>query len=117
MTPPPEPLERVPVLIRKHHGAEKRLAAVRPWLSALRDDAALPASVFGPVLFFALRRLALVCRFVAMTTSSGFERKRRIIIHGDGGAGNRTMVRGIRVLPARLHGIEASGTIARREGP
>ena len=37
------------------------LWAVMPCLSALNRDFAFPSSVFGPVLFCALRRLASAC--------------------------------------------------------
>src|SRR5215468_1310462 len=37
------------------------VSAVRPWRTALQRDTCLPASVFGPVLLSALRRLASLC--------------------------------------------------------
>ena len=37
------------------------VSAVRPWRRALQRDARFPASVFGPVLGSALRRLASIC--------------------------------------------------------
>ncbi len=39
--------------------------AVMPCVMALRLARALPLSVFGPVLFWALRRLASICAAVA----------------------------------------------------
>src|SRR5215469_12817977 len=39
------------------------VSAVSPWRTALRRDACLPASVFGPVLLRALRRLASIWRY------------------------------------------------------
>src|SRR5262252_2477751 len=42
------------------------VSAVRPWRTALRRDACLPASVFGPVLLRALRRLAPIWRYEVM---------------------------------------------------
>jgi len=45
------------------------VAAVRPWVRALQLALALPAAVLGPVLFPALRRLASICRGVAMGCS------------------------------------------------
>src|SRR5271166_5554867 len=49
------------------------VSAVSPWRTALQGDACLPASVFGPVLLSALRRLASIClsevmaRFLAVS--------------------------------------------------
>ena len=40
--------------------------AVMPCLKALRRTRAFPSSVLGPVLFWALRRLASICAAVAM---------------------------------------------------
>src|SRR5262245_48388776 len=37
------------------------VSAVSPWRTALRRDVCLPASVLGPVLLIALRRLASNC--------------------------------------------------------
>src|SRR6516225_632102 len=37
------------------------VSAVSPWRTALRRDTCFPASVFGPVLLSALRRLASIC--------------------------------------------------------
>lgn len=42
------------------------MRARRPWRSAFIEEAALPSAVFGPVHFFALRRFAAICLFVAM---------------------------------------------------
>src|SRR6516225_9287877 len=42
------------------------VSAVSPWRTALRRDACLPASVFGPVLLRALRRLASIWRYEVM---------------------------------------------------
>src|SRR6516164_6666273 len=39
------------------------VSAVRPWRSALQRDARFAASVFGPVLLSALRRLASIWRY------------------------------------------------------
>ena len=41
--------------------APMTVSAVRPWRTALREERCLPASVLGPVLFWALRRLASIC--------------------------------------------------------
>src|SRR5579872_6030356 len=43
-----------------------RVSAVRPWVRPLKRTAARPASVLGPVLFCALRRLASICFRVAI---------------------------------------------------
>src|SRR6266481_2101375 len=39
-----------------------RVSAYRPYLRLLRRTAARPSGVDGPVLFWALRRLASICR-------------------------------------------------------
>src|SRR5881392_2412937 len=39
-----------------------RVSAYRPYLRLLRLTAARPSGVVGPVLFWALRRLASICR-------------------------------------------------------
>src|SRR3954470_10033050 len=44
-----------------------------PWRSELRLDRVLPASVLGPVLRFALTRLASICRFDAIRSLLLFE--------------------------------------------
>ena len=41
--------------------AQMTVSAVRPWRAALREERCLPASVLGPMLFWALRRLASIC--------------------------------------------------------
>src|SRR5258708_36483855 len=43
-----------------------RVSAYRPYLRLLRLTAARPSGVDGPVLFWALRRLASICRFADM---------------------------------------------------
>src|SRR5215468_593606 len=43
--------------------ALKTVSAVSPWRTALQRDTCFPASVFGPVLLSALRRLASICRY------------------------------------------------------
>src|SRR6516165_7201654 len=42
------------------------VSAVSPWRTALRRDVCLPASVLGPVLLRALRRLPSICRYEVM---------------------------------------------------
>src|SRR6516225_9603699 len=39
------------------------VSAVRPWRTALQRDECFPASVLGPVLLRAFRRLASICRY------------------------------------------------------
>src|SRR6516164_1551232 len=46
------------------------VSVVSPWRTALRRDACLPASVFGPVLLRALRRLASIWRYEVMVRRS-----------------------------------------------
>ena len=48
---------------RKGSGRQITVSAVRPWRTALQRDTCLPSSVFGPVLFSALRRLASICLY------------------------------------------------------
>jgi len=42
---------------------------VSPWLVELREERCLPSSVTGPVEFFALARLAVICAGEAMSLS------------------------------------------------
>src|SRR6516225_4321274 len=46
------------------------VSAVSPCRTALQRDACLPASVLGPVLLSALRRLASICLYEIMESSS-----------------------------------------------
>src|SRR5258708_6678069 len=48
------------------------VSAWSPCLTPLRRTAARPSGVLGPVLFFALRRLAAICRLDAMVSPGGF---------------------------------------------
>src|SRR5262249_20713455 len=48
--------------------------AVMPCLRALNRDWLLPSGVLGPVLLRALRRLASICRGVAMASSTSRDR-------------------------------------------
>src|SRR6516162_2265103 len=50
------------------------VSAVRPWRTALQRDECLPASVFGPVLLRAFRRLASICRYEVIGDSPNWVR-------------------------------------------
>src|SRR6516225_246392 len=44
------------------------VSAVSPWRTALQRDTCFPASVLGPVLLSALRRLASICLYEVMVS-------------------------------------------------